>query len=67
MDDISAQNVFHQLSKMEQYTDDFTHIPSSNIDLGEEAGSWILTQPLHLYPRGEASCHMIMITTLPVT
>lgn len=54
MTEPSAREVFQLLHhQIKHYTDDFTHISPHRVDVGREAGSWVITQPLPLYPRGE--------------
>lgn len=64
-EEISAGNVFQLLRRVQHYTDDFTHISASNIDVGTEAGSWLITKPLSLYPR-ESTHPDLLSFVLPV-
>lgn len=52
MSEVSARSVFQQLCRVQHYTGEFTQVPASSVDVGREAGSWVITKPLPLYPRG---------------
>ena len=53
MDETSAHHVFRLLCQLQHYSDDFTRVPAHSVDVGRQPGSWIITKPLPLYPRGQ--------------
>lgn len=60
MDGVSARSVFQCLCRVQHYTDDFTQVPAHSVDVGNEAGSWIITKPLPLYLRGKLCCQFLI-------
>ena len=61
MNEVSARSVFQLLSRLEHYTADFSLVPASSVGVGKEAGSWVITRQLSLYPRGKKYTKKILV------